>query len=252
VGTRRAVYEFWQAEPCGSRYGVAEPGTRQYFDEIEAARYRLEPFIREFAEFEQWQGRRVLEVGVGAGTDFVNFVRAGAIATGVDLTPASIELTRARLEVEGLDAELQIADGEALPLPDGGFELVYSWGVIHHADNPEQVLREIRRVLAPAGEARVMLYGGRSWFALGLWIRHALAAGHLNRSLHDVVATHLESPGTQCYTRPQVEAMVRAAGFGEVTVRGFPTPWDRKVAGPIASAIRLDWFLGIQARAGER
>ncbi len=250
MGTRNAVYEFWQAESCGSRYGVAEPGTREYFDEIEAARYRLEPFIREFAEFERWRGRRVLELGVGAGTDFVNFVRAGAIATGIDLTPASIEMTRARLELEGLHADLHVADGEALPLPDAGFELVYSWGVIHHADNPEQVLREIRRVQAPAGETRVMLYGRRSWFALGLWINHALAAGHPNRSLRDVVATHLESPGTKCYTRPQIEAMFRAAGFAEVTVSGFPTPWDRKVADPLARAVRLDWFLGVQARAG--
>ena len=149
---RGSIHEFWQAQPCGTSYAKSEAGTREYYDEIEAARYRLEPFIPDFAEFPRWHARRVLEIGVGAGTDFINFARAGAILTGVDLTPAAIQHARERLEHEGLNAEVLVADGEALPFDDGSFDLVYSWGVIHHATSPQRVIREVRRVLAP--EAR--------------------------------------------------------------------------------------------------
>jgi len=69
----------------------------------------------------------VLEVGVGAGTDFVNWVRADAQACGVDLTPAGVALTRERLALEGLQADVRVADAEALPFPDGMFDIVYSW-----------------------------------------------------------------------------------------------------------------------------
>ena len=87
--TETAVAEFWESETCGVRYATSEEGTLAYYREIEHVRYSLEPFIRDFADFARWHGRRVLAVGVGAATDFVNFARAGAIATGVDLTRGS-------------------------------------------------------------------------------------------------------------------------------------------------------------------
>src|SRR5215204_3629098 len=103
---------FWEAEPCGVRaFGRSDPGTSAFYDEIERARYRLEPFIHEFAEFASWRERRVLEIGVGAGTDFINFVRAGALATGIDLTATAVEHTRRRLQLAGLRAEVMVASG---------------------------------------------------------------------------------------------------------------------------------------------
>jgi hypothetical protein len=108
-------------------------------------------------------------------------------------------------------------------------------------------VREVRRVLAPSGEARVMLYGWHSWVAYWLWLRHALMMGRPWRSLTQVIAAHMESPATQAYTRREVEVMFRAAGFDFVRVEGFPTPWNRRVAGPVCAAIRLDWFLGVVA-----
>jgi ubiquinone/menaquinone biosynthesis C-methylase UbiE len=241
--TEAAVAQFWESETCGVRYATSEEGTLAYYREIEDARYSLEPFIRDFADFARWRGRRVLEVGVGAATDFVNFARAGAIATGVDLTSAAVEHARRRLELEGLGADLRVADAEELPFPDGAFDLVYSWGVIHHATHPERVVAEIRRVLAPGGQARVMLYGRRSWVAFGLWLRYGLPA----RSPSEVIAARMESPGTRAYTADELVRIFRAAGFSNVRVAGFPTPWDRRVAGPLARLIRLDWFLGVVA-----
>lgn len=179
---KEAVRNYWEAAPCGSSLTNSEPGSKAFFDEIETARYRLEPFILQFAEFEYWRDKRVLEIGVGVGTDFVRFARAGAALSGIDLTEASIELVRKRLALEGLDADLRVADAEALPFADGSFDLVYSWGVLHHTPDTERALREARRVLRPGGEARVMLYSRRSWFALGNWARYALVRGRPWRS----------------------------------------------------------------------
>jgi ubiquinone/menaquinone biosynthesis C-methylase UbiE len=247
--TKDAVRAHWEADPCGSRLADAAPGTREFFDQVEAERDRLEPFIPSFAEFDRWRGRRVLEVGVGLGTDFVRFVRGGAQATGIDLTEAAAALVRTRLELEGLDADVRAADAEELPFPDGSFDLVYSWGVLHHTPNTRKALDEVRRVLAPGGEARIMLYSRRSWFALGVWGKTALLRGRPWRSFTDVLAAHVESPGTKAYTGPELDRLF--AGFEQVSYRRFVTPYDRRLAGPLAGVAgsRLGWFVGITARA---
>jgi SAM-dependent methyltransferase len=241
------VRRHWEADPCGSRLAVSEPGTREFFDEVERARYELEPFIPGFARFGDWQGRTVLEVGVGLGTDFVRFARAGAVLSGVDLTEASVALVRRRLELEGLEARVEVADAEHLPFDDGSFDLVYSWGVLHHTPDTSAALGEVHRVLAPGGEARIMLYARRSWVALGLWARWALLAGHPRRTLADVIAAHMESSGTKAYTRAELERLF--AGFSNVRIDQVATPYDRRVAGPLVrlGGNSLGWFLTVSA-----
>lgn len=245
---KEAVRAHWEAEPCGSRLADAAPGSREFFDQAEAARYALEPFIPSFAQFERWRDRRVLEIGVGLGTDFARFARAGARVTGIDLTEASADLVRRRLELEGLEGDVAVADAEELPFADGSFDLVYSWGVLHHTPNTERAIAEVRRVLAPGGEARVMLYSRRSWFALGVWGRAALLRGRPWRSLTDVLADSVESPGTKAYTQSELDRLFD--GFSSVRYQRFSTPYDRRVAGPLAhlGGGRFGWFVGIEAR----
>jgi ubiquinone/menaquinone biosynthesis C-methylase UbiE len=246
---KEAVRQHWEADPCGSKLADAEPGSPEFFAQIERERYRLEPFVPSFADFESWRGKHVLEVGVGLGTDFVGFARAGAVATGVDLTEAAIDLVRRRLELEGLNAELQVADAESLPFAEASFDLVYSWGVLHHTPDTERAVREVRRVLRPGGEARIMLYSRRSWVAFGLWARYALLAGRPRRTLEDVVANHMESPGTKAYTERELHELF--ASFSTVETTRFVTPYDRRVAGPLArlTGHRLGWFAAIRATA---
>jgi ubiquinone/menaquinone biosynthesis C-methylase UbiE len=241
------VHDFWNADPCGAKLAHADRGTPEFYAEVERTRYELEPFIPSFAEFERWRGKRTLEIGVGLGTDFVNFVRAGADAHGIDLTEAAVELVEQRLALESLRADVRVGDAESLPFGDGEFDLVYSWGVLHHTPDTERALAEVRRVLRPGGEARIMLYSRRSWVAFGLWARYALLAGHPRRSLADVVANHMESPGTKAYTQAELDAMF--AGFSSVRYRRFVTPYDRRVAGPVANLLgpRLGWFVGVIA-----
>ncbi|HOK14473.1 MAG TPA: class I SAM-dependent methyltransferase, partial [Candidatus Kapabacteria bacterium] len=127
------VKNYWNKETCGSWSSNKEKFTKEYFEEIEEFRYKIQPEIFAFAEFTRWHGKKILEVGVGAGTDFLQWARAGAKVFGVDLTEQACEHVRHRLNIYGFQAEsIQVADCEKLPFQDNFFDLVWSWGVIHH------------------------------------------------------------------------------------------------------------------------
>jgi len=160
-----AVKEYWNRRPCNIRHSRKEVGTREYFDEVEARKYFVEPHIPEFAEFAKWKGAKVLEVGCGLGTDAVNFARAGADYTGVDLSEASLELARRRFEVFGLPGTVQWCNAEKLSesFPAKSFDLVYSFGVIHHTPNPRAVFEQIAKVIKADGTLKCMLYAKNSW-----------------------------------------------------------------------------------------
>jgi len=108
-----AVRAFWNSRPCNILHSPKAVGTREYFDDVEHRKYFVEPHIPEFADFQRWAGKRVLEIGCGIGTDTVNFARAGAQVTAIDLSDASADLTRRRLEVFGLADRATIHVGNA-------------------------------------------------------------------------------------------------------------------------------------------
>lgn len=191
--------------------------------------------------------RRILDLGSGMGGTSVALALAGAAPLAFEYNRAYCDIIRLRAARYDLALPVVNGAGEALPFADGSFDLVYSWGVLHHTPRPDAAIAEIARVLAPTGEARVMLYSRRSWVAYGLWLRHALAAGRPFRTLTDVVATHMESPGTKAFTRGELRELF--AGFGHVRLNGFVTPYDRRVAGPLArlTGPALGWFVGVRA-----
>src|SRR6202162_5682512 len=156
------VSEYWNARPCNIRHSTKPIGTKEYSDEVEARKYFVEPHIPGFAEFERWRGKRVLENGCGIGTDTINFARSGANVTAVDLTEKSLEVARRRADVFGVAEHVRFVRVNAERLSEGvpvePYDLVYSFGVIHHTPHPEQVLQEIRRYVAPESTVRLMLY----------------------------------------------------------------------------------------------
>jgi SAM-dependent methyltransferase len=243
------VKEFWETLPCGAKHASSPEGTREFFDEVERRRYELEPFIPRYARFEERAGKRVLEIGVGLGTDFVRFVRAGAQATGVDLTEHGVRLVRERLAIEGLIAEVLVADAERLPFPDAQFDLVFSWGVLHHTPDPDAAMTMALRMLRPRAELCVMVYARHSWVAFGLWARYALLRGRPWRTLAAVVADHMESNGTRAYTRRELRE--RFSQLEDLSIEHVGTPYDRRVAGRLAAltGTRLGWFLVVTGRA---
>jgi SAM-dependent methyltransferase len=159
------VRDYWNRRPCNIRHGVAPVGTREYFDQVEARKYRVEPHIPGFADFGRWKGRRVLEVGCGIGTDATNFARAGADLTAVELSEESLALCRRRFDVFGLTARFYQANVEQLStvVPVEPYDLVYSFGVVHHTPDPRRGIEQIMRYMGPGSELRLMLYAKVSW-----------------------------------------------------------------------------------------
>jgi SAM-dependent methyltransferase len=154
----QSTSEFWSHAQPGFRFTRYEPGTPEFYRNVERHRYELEPHIPEIARFDEWRGCDVLEVGCGVGTDASRFARAGARFTGVDQTGRAVELARRRFALDGLEGTFVEADATALPYPDESFDLVYSHGVIHHIPDTQHAVNEIRRVLRDGGTALVMVY----------------------------------------------------------------------------------------------
>jgi ubiquinone/menaquinone biosynthesis C-methylase UbiE len=203
---KEQVREFWEDASCGEEL-LLKSRDREGFEQQAHERYRLEPFICEFARFEEWRDKKVLEIGVGLGADHQQFVEAGADTTGIDLTERAIELTSLRLSEFNLASNLRVADAESLDFDDGTFDLVYSWGVIHHSPETEQVVSEIYRVLRPGGSARVMIYHKHSVIGFMLWLRYGLFRLRPFRSLDSLYAEFLESPGTKAYTSEEAREL---------------------------------------------
>ena len=197
---KNEVHDYWDNEACGTWFTDKDKYTKEYFEDIEKSRYEISPEILPFAEFDKFAGQKLLEVGVGAGTDFLQWVRGGTKAYGLDLTQEAIEHVEHRLALYGLQAEqLVVGDSENLPFDDNFFDVIYSWGVIHHTPNTEKALDEIIRVLKPGGIAKIMIYHRHSVLVYFFWLKHALLKGKPWRSFSDVLWHHMESIGTKAY-----------------------------------------------------
>lgn len=239
---KRSVRRHWEQEPCGTR-GADAASRRSYFASIEQHRYDVEPYIPAFAGFESARGRRVLEIGVGAGTDHVNWLRAGARAIGIDLTAAGVRLTRERAALEGLRANAFVADAEALPFRNAAFDMVYSYGVLHHTPDTRRAIQEVHRILKPGGVAKVMIYHRPSIVGFLLWTYYC--AGRLQpwRSPTWAVFHHLESPGTKAFTVGEASQLF--GSFTTVTAKPKLGPGDLLAIKPSAkyssTVIQLAW-----------
>lgn len=215
--SKEKIRKFWDSEPCGTRY----LDDSESFESQTRARYQLEPHIPEFARFKSARGLRVLEIGTGIGADYLEWLKAGAQASGIDLSERSIEKARERCRRAGLDPDLEVADAENLPFPDGTFDIIYSYGVMHHSPNSQRCIQEAIRVLKPGGDLRIMFYHHPSLTGLMLWLRYGLWRG---KSLRQTVYEHLESPGTQSFTQAEVRAML--SDLQQISIRQVFSPGD--------------------------
>ena len=219
------VRDYWNRRPCNLRHSPAPIGTRQYFDQVEERKYLVEPHIPAFADFSRWKDRHVLEVGCGLGTDTINFARAGALVTAVDLSEESLQLARQRARVFGLEDCIRFvaADAERLsefvePRP---YDLVYSFGVIHHSPHPERILRQLRSYFVAAGSTlKVMVYHRWSWKVLAIVLSEAHGAWW---KMDSAVARNSEAqtgcPVTYTYSRQSGARLLEETGFTVVATQ---------------------------------
>lgn len=180
-----SIADWWASKPMtyGRSHGSTdyddgkvEFGSRTFFERADRQLYRWNaplhdhrPFGRLFP-YDAHRDKAVLEIGCGMGAMAMNWVRAGARVTAIDLTQTAVDGTRRRFELYGLAGEIRQADGRELPFVDASFDYVYSWGVLHHSPDLERSIGEAMRVLKTGGGFGVMLYHRRS-FLYGYMIR---------------------------------------------------------------------------------
>lgn len=215
------VRDYWNARPCNLRHSTAPVGTKEYFDQVETRKYFVEPHIPGFAEFERWRGKRVLEIGCGIGTDTINFARHGAQVTTVDLSDKSMELARKRAAVFGLEGQIRFCAGNAEDLtrfvPVEAYDLIYSFGVIHHTPHPEVALEQLRQYTRPGTTIKIMVYHRRSYKVA--WILLTEGKGKFWK-LQELVAKNSEAqtgcPVTYTYTKREGREMLERHGFRRI------------------------------------
>jgi 2-polyprenyl-3-methyl-5-hydroxy-6-metoxy-1,4-benzoquinol methylase len=266
------VQRYWDARPCNIRHSTKPVGSKEYFDEVEARKYLVEPHIPAFADFDRWRGKRVLEVGCGIGTDSINFARAGADLTAVELSGESLRIAEQRADVMGVADRIRFVQANAEELTSvldpEPYDLVYSFGVIHHTPHPDRALAEMRALTAPGGTLKLMIYYRRSWKVF--WIVAAQGHGRFWKT-DELVAEHSEaqtgSPVTFAYTRREARELVENSGFrvedlqvdhvfpyrirDYVQYRYVKEPYFRWMPEPLFGAFerRFGWHLLIDAKA---
>lgn len=217
-----AAQNLWDTKAVGSdRAQQAEKGSREYFDRIRSYRYGYEtPFIPTTFDFKSLRGKRVLEIGVGNGIDAVEMMHNGAIYTGLDITENHLDLTKRNIDLVGLSSlTSRLIQGDLLSIDlREQFDVVYSFGVLHHIAHESDYLRKIHSLIKPGGELRIGVYSKYSFFNAYLFATW-LAKNRMRNTFDDWrshIAEHsqLGSPVTiKIRSKSEVERELTNAGF---------------------------------------
>ncbi|HEX9636829.1 MAG TPA: class I SAM-dependent methyltransferase [Acidobacteriota bacterium] len=212
------VRDYWNAHIHDLEMTRHAPGTREFFQDLDAYRFDKLRYLPRLVDFAGYRDRRLLEVGCGIGIDLARFARGGAQVTGVDLSRTAIGLARRHLELAGLSARLQVANGEQLPFEAESFDLVYAHGVLQYTADPAAMARECRRVLVPGGAAIFMVYNRYSWLT---------AMSKLTR----VELEHQDAPVLRTFSSGELRRLL--APFREIRI--VPERF------PVASRLHRGW-----------
>ncbi len=208
------VKKYWDDRPCNIRHSKEPVGTRNYFNEVEYKKYKVEPHISGFADFNKWKDKKVLEIGCGLGTETINFARAGARVVAVDMSEKSLELAKKRAEVFGLSDKITFYQGNAEELdkfiPAQKFDLIWSFGVIHHTPNPENVIECIKKYLSPSSELRMMVYNKFSWKVFWILFKYGkFKFWDIDKFIAQNSEAQTGCPITYTYTNKSVQKLLK-------------------------------------------
>ncbi len=229
---QKDVTNFWEEEVCGTRFSNKK-NLKKYFQEIAYNRYKAEPYIKEFAfcDSKDFINKKILEIGVGAGTDFIEFLKRDAVCYGIDATDSAIQKTNNNIltSLKNKNYKLEYlakANAEKLPFKDNTFDMIYSHGVLHHAKNTMICISEAYRVLKPGGKFKIMVYSNFSATGLMLWLLHGLGKGKPFLSQEKIIFKYLESPGTKCYSKKELVKILEGFGLEKLIIKKFASSGD--------------------------
>ena len=251
--TINEVKKYWDDRPCNVRHSKKEIGTTEYFDEVERKRYTAEPHIPSFAGLSDTNGKKVLEVGCGMATEGINYARAGATYTGTDLSVESLDLAKKRFEVYNKEGNFYLGNSEELSsfVPVETYDLIYSFGVIHHSPYPERIISEIKKYMNKDSVLKIMLYAKDSWK------NYMIEAGH------DQPEAQYGCPIANTYTNDEVRELLDGFDVAIDQYHIFPyqiepykrgefvkQPWFEAMPDEIFEVLKknLGWHLLITAK----
>lgn len=227
--SNEAAKATWENRAVGSQRANAVIGSSAYFNEIREYRYGYEtPFIPRLFRFQEMAGKRVLEIGVGNGIDGVEMARHGAVYHGLDITQNHLDLTRANFANNNLKCRLYEGDLREVVVP-APFDIVYSFGVLHHISHEQDYLEQIRQLLTDDGRLMIGVYSKYSFFNAYLCASYVLKGRRESISLDDwrshlAELSLLGTPVTiKIRSKREVEGMLVQSGFRviEYHKRGF-------------------------------
>jgi SAM-dependent methyltransferase len=163
------IRQFWNAKPCNVEHSKKIFLSREYFNEVEKKKYFVESHILKFADFKKYKNKNVLELGCGIGTDAIKFIKHGAKYFGVDCSEKSLEIAKKRVKVFNLQKKnphffnLNIENLSQIKKLNIKFNLIYSFGVIHHTLNMRNAFDEIYKLADINTEIKIMLYAKNSY-----------------------------------------------------------------------------------------
>lgn len=253
--TTGEVKAFWEAHPLSAAAIDAEPGTPEFFMAHNRMRLQSEPedVQRRMYEWERHAGKELLDIGCGTGYVAALYAGGGARVTAVDIAERSIELTRKRLAWLNLQAKTQVANAEVLPFADASFDVVTSFGVLHHTPDTARALREVHRVLRPGGLTYLMFYHRNSFaYRLLFPLKRLLQAQWRGRQAQDQVnaVDGPTNPLGKVFTRDELRALL--PGFADFRFATWELFFhhENKIPAPLRRFIasRWGWFLYLRAR----
>jgi SAM-dependent methyltransferase len=223
------VRAYWNAHIHDLEITRHPVGSRGFFDDLDQYHFEKLHHLLRLVDFDGYAGKAVLDVGCGAGVDLARFARGGAHVTGIDLTPSAIELARANFAQQGLTGEFHVDNAEALPFPDGAFDLVFAHGVVQYTASPQGLVDECRRVLKPGGDAIFQVYNRISWL-------NALSG------LMKVPLEHEDAPVLLKFSIGEFRALL--SGFSEVRIVPERFPVRSRLHGGWKGAVYNGLFVG--------
>jgi SAM-dependent methyltransferase len=224
------VRQYWETHIHDLEITKHPSGSAGFFADLEQYHFEKLHHLPRLVPFERSKGLRVLDVGCGAGTDLVRFARAGAVPTGVDLAASSIALAKRNFALEGLRANLAVADGERLPFAERSFDLVYAHGVMQYTTDAAALVRECRRVLRPGGQAIFQVYNRVSWL-------NALSR------VTKVELEHVDAPEYHKYSIAEFRRLLKE--FSRVTIVPERFPVKTRLHGGLKGALFNTCFVGL-------
>src|SRR6476469_3701288 len=98
-------------------------------------------------------GKKLLDLGCGAGENSVYFATKGAHCVAADYSPGMVEVALKLAAANHVAVEGRTINAMEIEFPDNTFDIVYASNLLHHIPQPKAVIREMYRVLKPGGKA---------------------------------------------------------------------------------------------------